>query len=153
MCCQKRSEAGAQAPAHPTPDRCLQRQRTKGMQGDEDSPVDISVSELPEGSGSTPHAPSGTGGGSSELRLPSIARIAAPRGMEGQPQAGVPPVPGRRAGGSYQEAQEAGERAAIPDREGGDFLNLGLDQRWGEAQFTTSFYLYFINMTDQNDCH
>ena len=112
MCCQKRSEAGAQAPAHPTPDRCVQRQRTKGMQGAEDSPMDVSVSELPEGSGSTPHAPSGTGGGSGELRIPEIARTAAPRGMEGKPQAGVPFVPGRRAGGSDQETPEAGERTS-----------------------------------------
>jgi hypothetical protein len=30
--------------------------------------------------------------------------------------------------------------AAIPDREGGDFLNFGLDQRWGEAQPTVFPY-------------
>ena len=136
MCCQKkRSEAGVQAPARAVSDRNVPGQRTTGMRSYPTAPMDVSVSESPARSDAHPDTDSGARGGPGELWLQEIARAAAPRGMEGQPQARLSDLPGRRAGGSDQEAAETGQRpvgmATIPDREG---VNFRLDQGWGEAQ-------------------
>ena len=135
MCCQKRFEAGVQAPAHPVSDRNVSGQLAKGMRGHQSSPVDASISESATRSDAYPDADSGARGGPGELWLQETARAAASRGMEGQPQARLSDLPGRRAGGSDQEAAETGQRpvgmATIPDREG---VNFRLDQGWGEAQ-------------------
>jgi len=47
-----------------------------------------------------------------KLRISSIARAAAPGRMEGQPEARLSDLPGRRAGGSDEEASETGQRPA-----------------------------------------
>ena len=59
MCCEKRSEAGAQAPAHPVPDRNVSGQRTKGMRGRAASPMDVSVSDSEARSDAHPDAHTG----------------------------------------------------------------------------------------------
>ena len=108
--------------------RRLPYQQVAGLQAHPTGSLHVLLAEQGEGSEALAHAAARARRGAQAIRIPATARAAPPGGLEGEREAGLPPLQARRAERADQEAEEARQppaRRAEPTHQAGRALEHG----------------------------